>query len=54
MQETKEIVRVRFDLEGEEAKKFLKLLAKRGLTQNTQLCRQLLKEAEDQELKGKA
>ena len=43
--ETDETVRIRLDLNGEEAKQFMALLKKRGLTINTQLVRQLLSEA---------
>jgi antitoxin component of RelBE/YafQ-DinJ toxin-antitoxin module len=48
--ETKQIVRIRLDLHGKEANQFLRLLKKRGLTINTQLIRQLLKEAQEREL----
>jgi hypothetical protein len=44
------IVRIRLDLVGNDATKFEALKAKRGLTQNTQLVRQLLKEAQEREL----
>ena len=44
--ETKQIVRIRLDLEGEEAERFLKLKQKRGLKSNTELVRLILKEVE--------
>jgi len=46
-----ETVRIRLDLVGDEATRFVALKEKRGLTQNTQLVRQLLKEAQEKELK---
>jgi len=46
-----ETVRIRLDLNGEEAEQFIALRKKRGLTINTQLVRQLLNEAYE-ELKG--
>lgn len=45
-----ETVRIRLDLVGKEATRFVALRNKRGLTQHTQLVRQLLKEAEEKEL----
>ena len=47
-------VNVRLELSGEEATKFVALRDKRGLTQNTQLVRQLLKEAQEKELPKEA
>ena len=49
--ENMEKVSIRLDLNGEEATKFVALRDKRGLTQNTQLVRQLLKEAQEKELR---
>jgi len=49
-----ETVRIRLDLVGDDATKFVALKTKRGLTQNTQLVKQLLKEAQDRELKEEA
>ena len=46
-----ETVRIRLDLVGDDAIQFEALKVKRGLTQNTQLVRQLLKEAQERELK---
>ena len=47
--ESEQIVRIRLDLEGEDAKRFLKLKEKRGLKNNSELVRQVLKEAADKE-----
>jgi len=47
--ESEQIVRIRLDLEGEDAKRFLKLKEKRGLKNNSELVRQVLKEAADNE-----
>jgi len=49
-----ETVRIRLDLVGNDATRFLALRNKRGLSANTQLVRQLLKEAQDKELKKEA
>lgn len=45
-----EIVNIRLELSGEEAKKFTALKDKRGLKNNSEVVRQLLKEAEEREL----
>jgi len=47
-----EKVSIRLDLEGEEAKNFLNLRNKRGLSISKELVRQLIKEAVDKEVKG--
>ncbi|RLE49190.1 MAG: hypothetical protein DRJ18_00135 [Candidatus Methanomethylicota archaeon] len=47
--ESEQIVRIRLDLEGEDAKRFLKLKEKRGLKNNSELVRLVLKEAADRE-----
>ena len=41
---------IRLDFEGEDASAFQQLRKKRGLTQNTELIRLLIREAEDREL----
>ena len=47
--ETEQIVRIRLDLNGKEAQRFVALKEKRGLKNNSELVRQLVKEAADEE-----
>ena len=44
------IVNIRLELSGDEAKRFVALKEKRGLKNNSELVRQLLKEAQEREL----
>lgn len=44
---------IRLELSGDEARRFNALKGKRGLKNNSELVRQLLKEAEERELEEK-
>lgn len=46
-----EIVNIRLELSGEDAKRFTALKEKRGLKNNSELVRQILKEAQEREFK---
>jgi len=48
------IVNIRLELQGQEAKRFLALKEKRGLKNNSEVVRQLLKEAQERELTKEA
>jgi hypothetical protein len=52
--QSENIIHIRIDLSGEDAKQFVKLRKKRGLTYNSELFRVLVKEAQDREFKKEA
>jgi hypothetical protein len=50
----KEIVRIRLDLEGKDAKEFLQVKEDRGITSNTETVRLLVRDAYKQICKAEA